>query len=127
MPNFDAEKSLLELKIENVAKTLERTHPEQTADAMSDYAAALAIIENEKDIRVIPIVAKLKRLYLYPTRAEHNAMLIDLHDFKELLYETRIDKTLKARKAHKNLGESNKPSKLPLLLMLGVLAFILAK
>jgi hypothetical protein len=107
--NFDSKKSPLEIKVERAATILEKTVPEQTLGAMEDYARALEALADAgsdsamNDIHLVPLVQTLRRLYATPTRGEHNAMLIELHDFKEFLYEARINTLLEERK--KNLGE----------------------
>jgi hypothetical protein len=125
--NFDTKKSPLEKKIETASKILERTHPEQTADAMADYASALAALGNNKDMRVTYIIDGLKRLYVYPNRPEHNKLLVDLYDLKELLYETRINQNLEGKNKNPNLGEEAKPKNWPWLLISLIALFVLFK
>lgn len=126
--NFDSHKSSLELKIDKTANILERTHPEQTTDAMADYAKALAILGNETHFGAQPVIIALKRLYVYPNRKEHNKMLIELHNFREFLYETRIDDQLEKRQQKKNLGEDKpKPSNWPWLLIIAISLIVLLK
>jgi hypothetical protein len=124
--NFDTKKSPLEKKIEIASKILERTHPEQTADAMADYASALATIGGSKDARIRFIIEALKRLYVYPNRPEHNQLLVELYDLKEFLYESRINAHSEERKKT-NLGEESKPKNWPWLLISLVALFILFK
>ncbi len=125
--NFDTKKSPLELHLEKAATILERTHPEQTSDAMSDYAAALAALGPSKDPMVVSIEDQLKRLYIYPNRKEHNTLLIDLYDLKELLYEARINEELSKRDKEKNLGETTKTRQWPWFLVAAIALFVLFK
>ena len=128
MDKFDDRKSPLELKIEHVTKVLAITHPEQTADAMADYAKALRIISNSKEYRVQPLIEQLKRLYIYPNRPEHRKMLIELYDVKEQLHEERLNKiSLDKPKARTNLGDGKKPSQLPWLVIAVIAVIVLLK
>lgn len=90
-PEFDKLKSRDERMVEKAVAVLERTHPEQTADAMGDYISVICILNNVKNKnRVAELQAMLKTLYVRPERALHNNVLIELHDLKEELHEARI-------------------------------------
>jgi hypothetical protein len=132
---FDEAKTKEEVLLDKAIAALERTHPEQKIDAMADYLVALRYLEQIKSIETKPLVTSLKRLYIYPNRPEHNEFLIELHDFKEILHETRIHTILTtkessklAQKGAKQLGEGQGPKKWPWVLMaLLVLIFLLKK
>lgn len=100
--NFDESKSKIERLLDRTIEILERTHPEQTADAMSDYTRVLGLLSPvADDYQIKPITVLLKRLYVYPNRPEHNELLIEVHELKEMLHELRINESLTRKEASK--------------------------
>ena len=96
MSSFDKNKSLLEKKIEQCINILTRTYPEQLQDAMQDYLKIILILNpiKQNDWRVISLLSRLDRLYVYPNRKEHNELVNEIHEVKEELHEARIQKNL---------------------------------
>jgi len=106
MTDFDSKKSRIERLLDRVIESLARTYPEQTSDAMSDYATVLRILSPvSSDMRIKPVTDLLKRLYVYPNRPEHNDLLLELHEIKEMLHEFRINDALTGEKG---LGAAEK-------------------
>ena len=123
--NFDDRKSKVEKLLDRVVDSLERTHPEQTEDAMSDYANVLRILSPiSEDINIKPITDMAKRLYVYPNRPEHNELLVEVHDLKEMLHEMRIDSTLKE---NTDLGDTENPKMWPWLVISAIAIIFLFK
>lgn len=123
---IDQHKSRLELDVSRVASLLANTIPEQTFDAMSDYILALVEAQKNPDWRLGSVVSKLKKLYLYPNREDHNKLLMEIGDLQEELSEERINKVLESRsKKLKKLGEIDSSQKKPWLVVLatGIILF----
>lgn len=130
--NFDETKSKLEQLLDSSIATLERTHPEQTSDAMSDYVKVLQTLSPvSDDYQVKPITDLLKRLYVFPNRKEHNKLLLVIHEMKELLHELRINEALTTQEAskiaEKGLGNMTKLSSLPWLVISAIAIFIILR
>mgnify|MGYP003655307571 CR=1 FL=1 len=94
MPNFDKAKTDFEKRIDNIIQILSHTYPEQREDAMSDYVRALQVIKPVNDWRAQELIDKLRRVYTYPTRQEHNSLIEYVHDLKDELHENRIKSVL---------------------------------
>ena len=128
--NFEANKSHLERVIEEATNILDRTQPELVTDAMSDYSQVLLVLDKTSDFRVIPLRASLKRLYVYPTRKEHNNFIKDIHKLREEIRENRIDKILEEQ-TQKELGEGSMESKKlprwPLIAFVIILLYVYTK
>jgi len=111
---FDDQKSRVERLVDRVISDLERTYPEQTADSMSDYIKVLKILSPiSSDFRIKHVIDLLKRLYVYPNRPEHNALLLEVHDLKEMLHEMRINNSIDKE----GLGDTKNPKIWPWLVV----------
>ena len=123
---IDQHKSRLELDVLRVANLLANTIPEQTFDAMSDYILALVEARKNPDWRLGSVVSKLKKLYLYPNREDHNKLLMEISDLQEELTEERINKVLEGRsKKLKKLDGVDSNQKKPWLVVIatGIVLF----
>ena len=130
--NFDEKKSKMERLLDKTIASLERTHPEQTTDAMEDYAKILRLLSPvSHDYRIKPITTALKRLYIYPNRSEHNEVLLEIHDLKEMLHELRINSILTrheaSKVARKSLGDVSKTKTWPWLAIIVVALLIILR
>jgi hypothetical protein len=130
--NFDEKKSKIERLLDRAISSLERTHPEQTSDAMGDYVKVLRLLSPiSNDYRVKPITVALRRLYIYPNRPEHNEMLLELHDLKETLQEHRVNSVLTRKEtskiARKSLGDASKPRTWPWLIISAIAIFVILR
>ena len=123
---IDQHKSRLELDVLRVANLLANTIPEQTFDAMSDYILALVEARKNPDWRLGSVVSKLKKLYLYPNRKDHNELSMEISDLQEELTEERINKVLEGRsKKLKKLDGVDSNQKKPWLVVIatGIVLF----
>ena len=123
---IDQHKSRLELDVLRVANLLAYTIPEQTFDAMSDYILALVEARKNPDWRLGSVVSKLKKLYLYPNRKDHNELSMEISDLQEELTEERINKVLEGRsKKLKKLDGVDSNQKKPWLVVIatGIVLF----
>tara|TARA_Y100001935_G_C17267628_1_gene490046 strand:+ start:550 stop:960 length:411 start_codon:yes stop_codon:yes gene_type:complete len=130
--NYEANKSPLEAIVEKATNILDVTQPEQVTDAMSDYSRALLVLKETDDFRLTPLKHSLKRLYVYPTRKEHNEFVKDIHKLREELREDRIDKILEEQ-TRKELGEESstaatkKMPRWPLIAFVIILLYVYTK
>ena len=94
MPNFDSAKTDFEKRIDNIIQILSYTYPEQREDAMSDYVRAIQVIKPVNHWQAQELIHKLRSVYTYPTRKEHNSLLGYVHGLREELHENRIKSIL---------------------------------
>jgi len=105
---FDASKTKDEKILDQILTILSETIPEQIADTMEDYVKVLNLLHRIKDPQFSPLINQLKDLYAYPTRDTHNAFMQELHEYKEMIHENRIQNVIRQ---NKQLGDTTKSSK----------------
>ena len=103
MPNFDEAKTDFEKRIDNIIQILSYTYPEQREDAMSDYVRVIQVIKPVNDWRAQELIHKLRNVYTYPTRSNHNSLLEYIHELKEDLHENRVKSVLQGSNSPPNL------------------------